>query len=281
MNSDSQEIGQPNHLRLSFPQILLAPLRALLLGHIIFLIYILGLGLLTAWGLGEIVAYLPKLLRTSTPTPRWLLRIAETAVWLPVFPIVLALCVAPLRTIWLVHSLKFSVLIKFTVNCLGRSFQSLQLFMRQGLIWLLIPSGLLLGLQQIQPHLRRNPAPKELIFIVLATVGLIAILKVSQTVLLMLMVIGTNMEASAANYHKNGLLKGQLAKILAVDVLCITASYTSHLLIKVLNHKLPNTNGIEILLQSLIVWYFISAMTVLALEASENYAQQLGRTFRT
>ncbi len=269
---------------LTLSQVLVAPFRALLLGHVLVLSY-------TAFGIIALYCLLTKAqtlihsLVVSLELPRYygsinsLETVLVLLLWSLLIPVTISLTAVPIRSIWLTHRVGIRELWAWTLPAIRKTAQAI-LASAKALTFLIIP---LVSIIVLHRMLRENdllPIVGNLFYILGAAVAVLVLFRGIGVLFSVLISVCTGVRPEIGLVISNEMIKSKLLHLCVIALVALSTVLMANLLFRYLVVDPNWSTRIQIYLIVFTSWYCLSSFCVLALEISEEYVRRRGRTFR-
>jgi len=280
MTLQSREAIRP----LTLSQVLVAPFRAVIYGHIFLILYTITAFCVLFLFLREVQRALHALIVALELHKNFASTNAlETAIvmglWLVVLPATIATVAMPIRAIWLNHRIRFVELLQWTLPALRKSAFSL-LVSGKALLVVVVPMAAMLMLHRV---LRENNmlAHLEMLFYVLALVVLAFVSVRGCGVLFSVLIsVCTGVHPEVGLAISQQMLRHKFMHMLVIILISVSVVALTHFGMRYFGFRPRQVAAVEIYCGMFMLWYALSSLCVLALETSEEYVRRSGRTFR-
>ncbi len=263
------------HLKLSFKEVLLAPFRSLVIGRFILAGYLLaffGSIIFISNSLETLITL--ALENTNFEDYPWIFYLPKL-IWVCSVPFVIASVSVPVRVIWYVHSLPPKYLFRETFIALRKTSYAF-CFSRREFFIVIAPFIAVALLVFFQDKIALDSYGAWAIFVLFLGTSLSLIYGLIRVFISISVSILADMDIRATLALGRNLVWarfGMIVKLIGLTIIWFYAIYEACFFVSI-----PIT-----LLQILCmasIWYFLSAFFVIALEATEEEFQQMGKSLR-
>lgn len=280
MSPEKEQIIEPLSLR----QVLLAPFRTLISGHIFVATY-------TAFVTGFLILFLfefqhvtHELILASQVSQYFsstaaLETIITLLVWIALIPITIATIAMPIRAMWLNHKVAILDLMQWTLPALRKTTHAL-VVSTKALFVVIIPVIAMVVLHKV---LRENNFLDEveaLYYPLGALVLALVLLRGIGVLFSVLIAVCTGVHPEVSLVISNEMIKTKIAHLGVILVISASVILLTHLGANQFDITAKRISIVEIYVLAFTLWYTLSSLCVLALETSEEYVRKHGRTFR-
>lgn len=261
---------------LSLPDLLLAPLRALMRGHLTLITFtcIIAIPIWFSFLLcGNIISQIiVRLLGAGSALAQLMPSLVFTGIWIIALPFFLTAVILPIRLIW--HNEKLSI----SALCLDffGTFQKASKAVLLAAAPLLALSLLFIGAYNLAPYLVSKLALQfstvQVGVVLCSLVSLILIKKILQFAIFPISSVALNLGTREAALATAQALRSRGLIILVVLALAGLALVKTNMYLHADIFTLKNVSAIEAASYAVIIWYLLSTLSVFILAASENEA---------
>ena len=261
---------------LSLREILIAPFRALTASGAALIVFEAVIFLLAATAAAILPASFADLSATWLPPGSKLLHplvLLEQALGTLVLLLALIVTVAlPTRIIWLYHTLKLSRLLLDFPPALARCARTALFLWRRVFFVVLASTASFVTNQQIA---QTPPKGQLALYVVVTGLALIGLYHGLRFILALLTCIVVSLDVETQIVHIDRIVQRALGRALLIILLgAVVPAVFIYL------PAFPKRELIEWPLHALVIWYVLTSLGVVCLEAAEAHARLEGRTFR-